>query len=208
MSVTATAIARDGWGTSLTATPRLERARHHGHRSQHRVERRHVRHDLAQLRRPSTTYDYASQNPVANSDFTGAMVVDSGHEANCAYVACGIDKPAVEDWTTRQAIIDTAVFVGVPGGDVVRAAGGLRSLGVVARLGARAGVDVKRVADTIGTAHDFAEAGGPGKPFGLKIADAIHGAIKGARIDFSSLAKLRRSLGEPRKGGWWSGWPR
>ena len=74
MSVTATAIARDGWGTSLTATPRLERARHHGHRSQHRVERRHVRHDLAQLRRPSTTYDYAGQDPINESDPSGENI--------------------------------------------------------------------------------------------------------------------------------------
>jgi hypothetical protein len=75
MSVTPTAIARDGWGTSLTATPRLERARHHGHRSQRRVERRHVGHDLAQLRRPSTTYDYANQDPINAYDLSGELPV-------------------------------------------------------------------------------------------------------------------------------------
>jgi hypothetical protein len=126
MSVTPTAIARDGWGTSLTATPRLERARHHGHRSQRRVERRHVGHDLAQLRRPSTTYDYADQDPVNEYDPGGECPVCVVALALGVVVVAGAVYGAYESWQHAHSAPRTA-----PAGD---AAVIVRERGVIVEI--------------------------------------------------------------------------
>jgi hypothetical protein len=57
-------------------------------------------------------------------------------------------------------------------------------------------------------AGDYSEVGGAGKPGWWQTIDAARGALKGLRIDFSSMIKLRKSLGMPDDGGGgWAGWP-
>jgi RHS repeat-associated protein/uncharacterized repeat protein (TIGR02059 family) len=69
------------------------------------------------------------------------------------------------------------------------------------------GVDVMKVANIFSKAYEYSELGGAGKPGVWRAIDAFRGALKGAGIDFSSIAKLRKSLGLPLRGGRWPGWP-
>jgi hypothetical protein len=69
------------------------------------------------------------------------------------------------------------------------------------------GVNVMKLANILGHAYEYAERGSAWKPGVWRLLDAFRGALKGAGIDFSSLAKLRKSLGLPTRGGRWPGWP-
>jgi hypothetical protein len=69
------------------------------------------------------------------------------------------------------------------------------------------GIDVVKVTNIFSKAYEYSEAGGAGKPGFWRALDAARGALKGAGIDFSSLANLRKSLGLPVRGGRWPGWP-
>lgn len=71
MSGAPTRTARDRLRASLTASRRPDRGRPHGPLSEPRAERRFVRQHSTQLRRPSTTYDYAGQDPVNGYDLNG-----------------------------------------------------------------------------------------------------------------------------------------
>ncbi len=73
MSAASTSTARDRSRTSRRASRCPDRSRRHERLSERRTEYRCVRHDPTQLRRPSTTYDYASQDPINNYDLAGTI---------------------------------------------------------------------------------------------------------------------------------------
>jgi hypothetical protein len=69
-------------------------------------------------------------------------------------------------------------------------------------------VDVPKITGAIETASEYADSGDVGSPGGTKAVQTIQGALKGAKIDFSSMKKPSKSIGMPPEGGGWAGWPR